>query len=113
MLKHLKRVFISFHPADPKATAARALLAAVGNAAARESNPSCVVEHVVVETAAVPRSCVELLFADGESHTLYTADLKVADIVKMIDVKATEMELRSVLKDVAYDPFAAKSGGAR
>lgn len=106
MLKHLKRVFIQFHPSDARATAARELLARVGNDKARKSNPDCVVEYKVVETPQVPRSFIELQFADNESHKLYTADLKVADIVKLIEQKATEMELKSVMKDVAYDPFS-------
>lgn len=105
MLKHLKRVFIQFHPSDGKATAARELLARVGNDKARKSNPDCVVEYKVVETSQIPRSFIELQFSDSESHRLYTADLKVADIVKLIEQKATEMELRSVMKDVGYDPL--------
>jgi hypothetical protein len=32
--------------------------------------------------------------------------LQVADIVKLIDQKATEMELRGVMKDVNYDPYS-------
>eukprot|EP00775_Hariotina_reticulata_P000227 gene227-430_t len=101
MLKHLKRVFIEFHPGDPQSTAARELLQRVGNAQARKSNPDCVVDYKVVETAHIPKSVVELQFSDNESHKLYTADLKVADIVKIIEQKATEMELRSVMKDLA------------
>jgi large subunit ribosomal protein L53 len=86
----------------------------VGNAQARRSNPDCVVDYKVVETAHIPKSFVELQFSDNESHKLYTADLKVADIVKIIEQKATEMELRSVMKDVTFDPFAraAASGKA-
>eukprot|EP00882_Tetradesmus_deserticola_P012547 GHRQ01013300.1.p2 GENE.GHRQ01013300.1~~GHRQ01013300.1.p2 ORF type:complete len:123 (+),score=19.09 GHRQ01013300.1:395-763(+) len=77
MLKHLKRVFIQFHPSDAKATAARELLALVGNDKARKSNSDCVVDYKVVETVQVPRSFVELQFADNEQHKLFTADLKV------------------------------------
>jgi large subunit ribosomal protein L53 len=77
MLKHLKRVFIQFHPSDTRATAARELLARVGNDKARKSNPDCVVDYKVVETAQIPRSFIELQFADNEQHKLYTADLKV------------------------------------
>jgi hypothetical protein len=77
MLKHLKRVFIQFHPSDAKATPARELLALVGNDKARKSNPDCVVDYKVIETAQIPRSFIELQFADNEQHKLYTADLKV------------------------------------
>eukprot|EP00879_Flechtneria_rotunda_P028572 GHRR01030730.1.p1 GENE.GHRR01030730.1~~GHRR01030730.1.p1 ORF type:complete len:110 (-),score=13.84 GHRR01030730.1:136-465(-) len=105
MLKHLKRVIIQFHPSDPKATAARELLQRVGNDKARKSNPDCVIDYKVIETSQISRSFIELQFADLESHKLYTADLRVDDIVKLIEQKATEMELRSVMKDVNYDPF--------
>lgn len=81
MLKQLKRVFIQFHPSDAKATAARELLARVGNDKARKSNPDCVVEYKVVETAQIPRSFIELQFSDSENHKLYTADLKVSSSV--------------------------------
>eukprot|EP00878_Enallax_costatus_P011841 GHUV01012363.1.p1 GENE.GHUV01012363.1~~GHUV01012363.1.p1 ORF type:complete len:119 (+),score=22.17 GHUV01012363.1:727-1083(+) len=106
MLKHLKRVFIQFHPADARATAARELLARVGNDKSRKSNPECVVDYKVVETAQVPRCFVELQFTDNEKQKLYTADLTVADIVRIIEQKATEMELRTVMKEVGYDPFS-------
>uniref|UniRef100_A0A383VCI6 Large ribosomal subunit protein mL53 n=1 Tax=Tetradesmus obliquus TaxID=3088 RepID=A0A383VCI6_TETOB len=111
MLKHLKRVFIQFHPSDARATPARELLARVGNDKARKSNPDCVVDYKVVETAQIPRSFIELQFADNEQHKLYTADLKVADIVKLIEQKATEMELRGVMKDVNFDPYSSQSTG--
>jgi hypothetical protein len=35
------------------------------------------VDYKVVETAQIPRSFIELQFADNEQHKLYTADLKV------------------------------------
>eukprot|EP00882_Tetradesmus_deserticola_P005506 GHRQ01005797.1.p2 GENE.GHRQ01005797.1~~GHRQ01005797.1.p2 ORF type:complete len:125 (+),score=50.58 GHRQ01005797.1:395-769(+) len=113
MLKHLKRVFIQFHPSDAKATAARELLALVGNDKARKSNSDCVVDYKVVETVQVPRSFVELQFADNEQHKLFTADLKVADIVKLIEQKATEMELRGVMRDVNYDPYSNQGSKAK
>jgi hypothetical protein len=33
---------------------------------------------------------------------------QVADIVKLIEQKATEMELRSVMKDVGFDPYSSQ-----
>jgi 39S ribosomal protein L53/MRP-L53 len=113
MLKHLKRVFISFHPADPGATCARELLARVGNPAARKSNPNCAVEYEVDEAAAVrQRSFIELQFSDDEKRTFLAADIKTKDIISIIHQKGAEMELRTVMRDVAFDPYAPAGRGA-
>ena len=55
---------------------------------------------------------MELQFADNETHKLYTADLKLQDILKLIEQKTTEMEARNIFKEVNYDPFAAATSKA-
>jgi large subunit ribosomal protein L53 len=109
MLKHLKRVFVKFAPTDPRATSARELLQRVGCDKARKSNPECQVEFQADNAVGPNGSYVELLFVDDEQRQLRTADLKIDDIVRIIQQKATEMELRSVMKDVKYDPFKAEN----
>lgn len=64
------------------------------------------------------RSFVELQFTDNETHKLYTADLKLQDILKLIQQKTTEMEARSIFKEVNFDPAAvaasmSKAGGSK
>lgn len=66
----------------------------------------------VQEGSNVGRSYVELQFADNETHKLYTADLKLQDILKLIEQKTTEMEARSIFKEVNFDPAAAASKAA-
>jgi large subunit ribosomal protein L53 len=107
MLRHLKRVFISFSPSDPRATSARELLQRVGCDAARKSNPACAVEFAVEESGAPGGAFVELLFVDDASARLATADYRVDDIVRVIEQKASEMEMRSVMKEVGFDPTKA------
>ena len=107
MLRHLKRVFVSFSPYDAKATSARELLQRIGCDAARKSNPQCAVDFAVDEAAPDGGAFVELQFADGAEARLGTADLKVADIVRVIEAKSAEMELRAVLRDVGFDAAAA------
>ena len=111
MLRHLKRVFIQFSPLDPRATSARELLQRVGCDAARKSNPECAVEFKVDEDAAPGSSFVELQFVDDAQARLATADYRVDDIVRIIEQKASEMEMRSVMKEVGFDPSAAGAGG--
>jgi large subunit ribosomal protein L53 len=112
VLRHLKRVFISFSPLDPRATSARELLQRVGCDAARKSNPACAVEFAVDEAAAPGTSYVELQFADDQQARLATADFRVDDIVRIIEQKASEMEMRSVMKEVGYDPVKAAAAAA-
>jgi hypothetical protein len=38
--------------------------------------------------------------------------MKLADILKLIQQKTTEMEMHSVFKEVAFDPFAAAAAAA-
>jgi predicted transcriptional regulator len=52
------------------------------------------------------RSIVELQFADNETHKLYTADMKLQDILRLIQQKTTEMEARSIFKEVSFDQAA-------
>lgn len=115
MLRHLKRVFIQFSPLDARATSARELLQRVGCDAARKSNPACEVEFKVEESGAAGGSFVELQFVDDATARLSTADHRVDDIVRLIEQKASEMEMRSVMKEVGFDPSkqqgAAGSGG--
>ena len=47
MLKHLKKVFVSFTPGDLRAASARELLQRASSNAAKKSNPACVVEFNV------------------------------------------------------------------
>lgn len=112
MLRHLKRVFISFSPLDPKATSARELLQRVGCDAARSSNPQCAVEFAVDEAAPSGGAFVELQFADGAEAKLQTADFKVSDIMRVIDQKSSEMELRAVMKEVGFDVASAGKAAA-
>lgn len=111
MLRHLKRVFIQFAPLDPKATSARELLQRVGCDAARKSNPACVVEFSIDEKGKPGSSFVELQFVDDVQQRLNTADYRVDDIVRIIQQKASEMEMRSVMKEVGFDPQKAAAGG--
>lgn len=107
MLRHLKRVFIQFAPLDPKATSARELLQRVGCDAARKSNPACQVEFKVDEDGKPGSSFVELQFIDDAQQRLPTADYRVDDIVRIIEQKASEMEMRTVMKEVGFDPYKA------
>ena len=109
MLRNLKSVYVKFSPLDPRAASARELLQRVGCEKARKSNPDCTVEFNVDDKLASGSSFVELKFTDDERYKLSTADLKVDDITRIIQQKATEMELRSVMKDVNYDPFKAQN----
>ncbi|GBF92570.1 hypothetical protein Rsub_05184 [Raphidocelis subcapitata] len=113
MLRHLKRVFISFSPLDPRATSARELLQRVGCDAARKSNPACAVEFAVEEAGAPGGAFVELDFVDDARARLATADFRVDDIVRLIEQKASEMEMRTVMKEVGFDPatLAGPRGG--
>lgn len=133
MLKFLKSVAIRFHPADPTATSARELLQRVGSASARKSNPDCDVSFRVLEggaaaTAAArggggngagtgpsPSSAatVALEFSDGERRELLARDYTVADFVKVIEEKATAMELKQVLTECKFDPEAAAAAEAK
>lgn len=49
---------------------------------------------------------MELQFLDNETHKLYTADMKLQDILRLIQQKTTEMEARSIFKEVNFDPAA-------
>jgi large subunit ribosomal protein L53 len=112
MLRHLKRVFIQFSPLDPRATSARELLQRVGCDAARKSNPACAVDFSVDEAGGAGSAFVELQFVDDAQQRLPTADLRVDDIVRLIDQKASEMELRAVMKEVGFDPAAQAAAAA-
>lgn len=105
MLKHLKRVSIQFGPGDPKSTSARELLQRLGCDNARKSNPKCELDFKSNETLPSGSSSVELVFNDDQKRELKTSDMRIADIVKVIEQKAVEMELRSVFQEVKYDPF--------
>jgi hypothetical protein len=132
MLKFLKSVAIRFNPADPTATSARELLQRVGSASARKSNPDCDVSFRVLEGRAPPSAAtattaaagggngggsggnggnggatVALEFSDGERRELRARDYTVADFVKVIEEKATAMELKQVLTECKFDPEAA------
>ncbi|KIY99651.1 hypothetical protein MNEG_8310 [Monoraphidium neglectum] len=115
MLRHLKRVFIQFSPLDPRATSARELLQRVGCDAARKSNPSCQVEFNIDEAGKPGSSFVELQFVDDAQAKLQTADYRVDDIVRIIEQKASEMEMRTVMTEVGFDPqaTAAARGGSK
>lgn len=132
MLKFLKSVAIRFNPADPTATSARELLQRVGSASARKSNPDCDVSFRVLEgrppaaatasgsssggsggngeaassSSSSSAATVALEFSDGERRELRARDYTVADFVKVIEEKATAMELKQVLTECKYDPEA-------
>jgi len=109
MLRHLKRVAIAFPPGDAKSASARELLQRLGCDNARKSNPACVLDFTADEAAAPGSAAVELVFADGECRRIATADLRIQDVVRVIEEKAVEMELRDVLAEVKYDPAAAEN----
>jgi hypothetical protein len=67
----------------------------------------------VEESSTPSRSFVELQFADNETHKLFTADMKLQDILKLIQQKTTEMEARSIFKEVGFDPAAAAAAVSR
>ena len=52
------------------------------------------------------RAYVDLTFADNESRRVQTAEMSVEDIARLIEQKAGEMEMRTVMKEVGYDPWA-------
>lgn len=56
---------------------------------------------------------MELQFADNEKHKLFTADMKLQDILKLIQQKTTEMEARNIFKEVNFDPAAAAAAVSR
>lgn len=105
MLKHLKRVFVQFAPGDPKAASARELLQRLTTDKAKKSNPACVVEFKVDEGGAPGKAFVDLTFNDNEQRTLHTAEHGVQQIAEVIEQKAGEMELRTVFKEVGFDPW--------
>lgn len=107
MLRHLKRVFISFVPGDPRAASARELLQRVGSDKAKKSNPKCEVEFKVDDNGVMGESYVELVFADDEQRKLLTADFRIKDIEDIIQRKAKEAEMQEVMKEVKYDPWSA------
>jgi len=136
MLKFLKSVAIRFNPADPTATSARELLQRVGSASARKSNPDCNVSFRVLEGRPAAAggnggngggtggeasgtgggggggATVALEFSDGERRELRARDYTVADFVKVIEEKATAMELKQVLTECKFDPEAAAAAEA-
>lgn len=73
----------------------------------------CVHIVQVDEGGTAGRSFVELQFADNETHKLFTADLKLQDILKLIEQKTTEMEARSIFKEVSFDPAAAAAAASK
>jgi hypothetical protein len=88
------------------------------NARSNAPNPKpCLAVHVVFvqvqEGSTADRSFVELQFADNETHKLYTTDLKLQDILRLIQQKTTEMEARSIFKEVNFDPAAAAAGSSK
>lgn len=105
MLKHLKRVFIQFAPGDARAASARELLQRVSSAKAKESNPACKVDFKVDVAGGPGGAFVDLTFADSEQRRIHTADFDVKDIAQQIEQKAAEMEMRSTMKEVGYDPW--------
>jgi large subunit ribosomal protein L53 len=107
MLRHLKRVFISFVPGDPRAASARELLQRVGADKAKKSNPKCEVEFKVDDAGEMGKSYVELVFADNDQRKLFTADYRIKDIEEIIQRKAKEAEMQEVMKEVSYDPWSS------
>lgn len=107
MLKHLKRVFVQFNPGDPKAASARELLQRVSSNQAKRSNPACLVNFKVDEDGSPGRAFVDLTFTDNEQHRVHTKELSVEDVSRLIEQKAGEMEMRTVMKEVGYDPWCA------
>jgi hypothetical protein len=74
--------------------------------------PPQVLEGGAAAAAAPGASFIELQFADSETHRLPAADVKLADILRLIEQKGTEMEMRSVFAEVAHDPLAAAAAAA-
>mmetsp|Transcript_7618 Transcript_7618/g.13184 ORF Transcript_7618/g.13184 Transcript_7618/m.13184 type:complete len:126 (+) Transcript_7618:230-607(+) len=107
MLKHLKRVYVSFVPGDPKSVSARELLQRLNGDKSRKSNPACKVEFKVNEEAPEGSSYVELQFADDEKRKVALAAVTVDEVTSMIEQKGNEMELRAVFKEVGFDPWNA------
>lgn len=105
MLKHLKRVFITFTPGDPRAVSARELLQRVTGDRAKKSNPKCAVEFNIDENGQPGQAYVDLQFADDEKRRLFTADHAVEEIATMIEEKGSEMEMKSIMKEVGFDPW--------
>ncbi|GIL72698.1 hypothetical protein Vretimale_4404 [Volvox reticuliferus] len=105
MLKHLKRVFVQFTPGDAKAASARELLQRVSSNHAKRSNPGCVVEFKVDEDGSAGKAFVDLTFTDNEQRRVHTKELSVEDVARLIEQKAGEMEMRTVMKEVGYDPW--------
>lgn len=105
MLKHLKKVVVRFSPGDAKAASARELLQRLTTDKAKKSNPGCVVEFKIDEDGALGKASVDLTFVDNEQRQILTAEHGIEQIAEVIQQKAGEMELRSVFKEVGYDPW--------
>jgi large subunit ribosomal protein L53 len=100
MLKHLKRVFVQFRPGDPLSVSARELLQRASTDSARRSNPACIVEFKIDEESEEGTAFAELLFSDNDTRKIQLASVGVEEIARMIERKASEMEMIAVLKEV-------------
>ncbi|KAL6759816.1 hypothetical protein V8C86DRAFT_2565191 [Haematococcus lacustris] len=105
MLKHLKRAVVQFTPGDPRSASARELLQRLNSTGSKKSNPACKIEFKIDEDAAPGSSFVELHFSDDEQRKIALSATTVDDIARIIERKASAMELVALLKEVGYDPW--------
>jgi hypothetical protein len=109
MLRHLRKVYIQFAAGDVRSKSARELLQRLGCDKARKSNADCSVEFTITENPSDNDCYVDLTFVDNDQRRISTADRKTDDIMRVIQSKAKEMEMRDVMKEVAFDPWNSKN----
>ncbi|KAF5842621.1 hypothetical protein DUNSADRAFT_6091 [Dunaliella salina] len=77
----------------------------VNGSRAKKSNPNCSVDFSIDEDAEPGKAFVELHFADEDKRKVFMADRRAEEITRLMEEKGTELETRSVLKEVKFDPW--------
>jgi len=67
---------------------------------AKKSNPNCAIDFSINEEAEHGKAFVELHFVDDDKRKVFLADRRAEEITRMMEEKGTELETRSVLKEV-------------
>ncbi|GFH28780.1 uncharacterized protein HaLaN_27327, partial [Haematococcus lacustris] len=79
----------------------------------KKSNPSCKIEFKIDEDAAPGSSFVELHFSDDEQRKIALSATTVDDIARIIERKASAMELVALLKECHPCPNHEPQGCTR
>lgn len=72
----------------------------VNGSRAKRSNPNCAVEFNIDEEADHGKAFVDLHFADEDKRRVYLADRRADEITRLMEDKGSELETKSVLKEV-------------